>query len=47
MSALAVGAGTGGLVNLNTTVALTPKDAMGAFKSAKKIRQSFHAAGGK
>jgi uncharacterized protein with GYD domain len=46
MSALLVGAGTGGIANLTTTIAVTPAEAKDAFKAAKKIRARFHAAGG-
>jgi uncharacterized protein with GYD domain len=44
-SAVLAAAGTGGVTDLRTTLALTPADAMKAFEGARTLAQSFQAAG--
>jgi uncharacterized protein with GYD domain len=46
VSALMVAAGTGGVRNLNTTVAMTTADARKAEDKARKIAKGFKPAGG-
>lgn len=46
LSALMVAAGTGGVRNLNTTVAMTTADARKAEEKAQKIAGGFKPAGG-
>ena len=46
LSALMVAAGTGGVRNLNTTVAMTTADARKAEDKARKIAKGFKPAGG-
>jgi uncharacterized protein with GYD domain len=46
LSALMVAAGTGGVRNLNTTVAVTTADARKAEDKARKIAKGFKPAGG-
>ena len=46
VSALMVAAGTGGVRNLNTTVAITTADARKAEEKARKIVKGFKPAGG-
>jgi uncharacterized protein with GYD domain len=45
MASLSLAASSGGVANLNTTTALTPKDAMKAFAQAGKIKGSYRAPG--
>ena len=44
-SALIAGAASGGISHLTTTVAMTTKDAVKAFKSAAELGKSFKAPG--